>query len=128
MRKLLISLLLASAAASPALAGPRDHNDRDAARAERQQAHEDARAARDDARASRESNRPQFNGGGPQQFARPNGGGGNGPDRPQFAGRPDRPQFDGRPDRPDRPDFAGRPDPRGFANDRAERDAARQQR
>ena len=109
MRKLLISLLLVSAAASPALADPGDKADRQAARAERQQAHEQARAER-----SAPAERPQFNGrgpsvapgGGPQQFVR-GGGGGNGPDRPQFAGRPD---------------------PRQAEAFRGDRDAARQQR
>ena len=46
MRKLLISILLASAAASPALADRPDHTDRDQARAERQQAKEQARTER----------------------------------------------------------------------------------
>ncbi|HTE83906.1 MAG TPA: RcnB family protein [Dehalococcoidia bacterium] len=59
MRKLLISLLLASAAATPALAGPRDFTGRQDARAERQQTRDNARAdrqqSRDDARAERSS-------------------------------------------------------------------------
>lgn len=59
MRKLLITILLASGAATPALAGPRDFTDRPAARAERQQSRDDARAerqqSRDDARAARSS-------------------------------------------------------------------------
>ena len=55
MRKLVISLLLASAAATPALAAPRDFTDRSADRAERQQARDDARAERSN---DRSSNRP----------------------------------------------------------------------
>jgi Ni/Co efflux regulator RcnB len=69
MRKLLISLLLVSAAASPALADRPDHSDRDTARAERQQAKE---AAHDSARSERSERagpvvqvqRPQFTGQG----------------------------------------------------------------
>jgi Ni/Co efflux regulator RcnB len=53
MRKILITLLLASAAASPALAGP--HNS-----ADRQQAREDRVQARDDARADRSADRPSY--------------------------------------------------------------------
>ena len=48
MRKLLISFLLASAAASPALAERPDDSDREAARAERQQAREDRQSAREE--------------------------------------------------------------------------------
>jgi Ni/Co efflux regulator RcnB len=76
MRKLLISLLLASAMATPALADPGDHSDRQAAHEEHQQ----ARAERQE-RAT--SERPQFNGhsnfngatngGGQQSFARSRG-------------------------------------------------------
>lgn len=51
MRKLLISVLLASAVATPALAAPAD---RDAARAERQQAREDRQEAREDQQKARE--------------------------------------------------------------------------
>ncbi|MGN6057558.1 MAG: RcnB family protein [Sphingomicrobium sp.] len=58
MRKFLIPLLLASAAATPALADPGDHHDRDNARAEHQQ----ARVERQESRSSGE--RPQFNGRG----------------------------------------------------------------
>jgi hypothetical protein len=128
MHKILISLLLASAAASPAIAGPRDHSDRDAARAERQQAHDGAKSERAERPAPPQAQQhPQFVG-------RPGGGGG--PDRPQFVARPaggggpEHPQFD-RPengDRPDRPQFAGRPDARNSDGNRAARDAARQQR
>jgi Ni/Co efflux regulator RcnB len=81
MRKFLVSLLLASAAASPAIAGPRDHSDdsqqthenRQQAHEERQQAHDEARAERSaptfapQARMQRQpeqfAGRPQFNGG-----------------------------------------------------------------
>src|SRR5947207_7468938 len=48
MRKVLISLLLASAALSPALAQRPDDSDREAARAERQQAREDRQSAREE--------------------------------------------------------------------------------
>jgi Ni/Co efflux regulator RcnB len=47
MRKLLLSLLLASAAVSPALASPADRDAREQARADRQQARSDARPARE---------------------------------------------------------------------------------
>jgi hypothetical protein len=64
MRKVLISILLASAAASPALADPTNWSDRQAAREERSQAKEDRQAARDTARAERPAaqaeQRPQF--------------------------------------------------------------------
>jgi Ni/Co efflux regulator RcnB len=71
MRKLLISLLLASAAASPALADRPDHSDRDAARAERQAAHDSARAERSDRPV--QVQRPQLT--GQPHFERTNGGG-----------------------------------------------------
>jgi hypothetical protein len=57
MRKLLISILLASAAATPALADP--PKDRDQAREERQQAREERQQARQERQQSR-SERPQF--------------------------------------------------------------------
>jgi Ni/Co efflux regulator RcnB len=87
MRKFLITLLLASAAASPAFAGPRDgsdnnqqtHEDHQQAREARQQAHEQRAQARDEARAER-SQRPEFV---PQARMQP---------QAQFAGRP---QFNG---------------------------------
>jgi hypothetical protein len=60
MRKLLISLLLASAAASPAIAGPRDWSDRQQAREDRQQAHDDRAPQRDEARADRSAERPSY--------------------------------------------------------------------
>jgi hypothetical protein len=62
MRKLLISLLLASAVATPALARPGDDNDRQAASAERQQARAEARAERSErSERSVDVQRPQFN-------------------------------------------------------------------
>jgi len=98
MRKLLISILLASAAASPALADRPDHSDRDAARAERQQAHESARAERSE-RSERpvQVQRPQLieqshfdrsNGGGQPQVQAVQGGGDRrgGWDRSRFEG------------------------------------------
>lgn len=54
MRKLLISLLLASAAASPALAAPRDWSDRQQTREDRQSAREDRQSAQDDRQSARE--------------------------------------------------------------------------
>jgi Nickel/cobalt transporter regulator len=67
MRKFLISLLLASAVASPAFAGPRDSSDREQAREDRQQAHEERvqvreerQQSRDDSRGDRSANRPSF--------------------------------------------------------------------
>ena len=53
MRKSLISLLLATAAASPALAAPNDDNDRDQARAERQQARSERQQQREQERSER---------------------------------------------------------------------------
>ena len=70
MRKLLISLLLASAAATPALAEPGDHHNRDSNRAEHQQ----ARSERQEHANS--SERQHFNGnegGERQNFARSQG-------------------------------------------------------
>ena len=61
MRKILLSLLLASVAATPAVAGPRDDNDRKAERAERQQARQESHQERQQARPER-AERPQFNG------------------------------------------------------------------
>jgi hypothetical protein len=73
MRKILISLLLASAAATPAIAGPRDFSsqshedrqqareDRSQAREERTQAREERTQSRDSARAERQADRPSFN-------------------------------------------------------------------
>ena len=78
MRKFLVSLLLASAVATPALARPHDSSDRQQAREERQQAREERQAAKAESRSERaaparvERNveprqqfvaRPQFNGG-----------------------------------------------------------------
>lgn len=85
MRKILISLLLAGAAATPALAGPHNwynqqtQDERQQARSDRQQAREERQQARQDARADRADNRAnvnarQFNGPGPQY------------ERPQFNG------------------------------------------
>jgi Ni/Co efflux regulator RcnB len=59
MRKLLISILLASAAATPALADP--PKDRDQAREERQQAREQRQQSRQDARSERQQSvQPQM--------------------------------------------------------------------
>ena len=60
MRKFLVPLLLASAAASPAIAGPRTWSDRQQAQADRQQAREDRAQSRDDARSDRSSDRPSY--------------------------------------------------------------------
>lgn len=54
MRKILISLLLASAAATPALAAPRDWSDRQHAQEDGQSAREDRQSAREDRQAARE--------------------------------------------------------------------------
>ena len=86
MRKFLIPLLLASAAASPALAGPRDwsdnhqqsQQDHQQVREERQQAHEERQQARAEARSERSA--PTF---APQERMQRQ--------TQQFAGRP---QFD----------------------------------
>ena len=53
MRKLLISLLLASAAATPALADPPTREERQRAREEREQAREERQQSRQDARSER---------------------------------------------------------------------------
>ena len=91
MRKLLISLLLASAAVSPALADPNDHDDRRAAKAERSQAREEARSEPRGDRGRNEQ-RPQV--AGQPRNDRSNGNGGQ---PQQFAGRPNL-QPNGRPD------------------------------
>ena len=82
MRKLLISILLASAAASPAIAGPRDTSDQRQSREDRQQARQEAREqqqqAREQVRVDRSAAiqqrqdlaaRQQFNGAQRQQQA-----------------------------------------------------------
>lgn len=79
MRKILITLLLASAAASPALAGPNDQSDKQQARAERQQVKEGRQQARNEARAERQQ--------APQREFQPQGQ----PPRQAFEGR----QFNG---------------------------------
>ena len=72
MRKLLISLLLAGAAASPALAAPNDETDRAQARQERQQAREAKQQAREQSRAERPSNFERPNNVERPQFVQPN--------------------------------------------------------
>src|SRR3982750_3258785 len=104
MRKLLISILLASAAVTPALAAPRDNSDREQARADRQQAREDRQQAREEARPERsnEVDRSQY--------------------RPERQTVSERPQFTPPPApvQVQRQNFAGRP----VLNDRnASRDA-----
>src|SRR4051794_17104461 len=66
MRKLLISILLAGAAASPALASPKDDADRAQAREERAQAREERQQAREQVREERANNAVER-----QSFARP---------------------------------------------------------
>jgi hypothetical protein len=66
MRKVLIGLLLAGAAATPALAGPHKwSNDQQQSQSDnhnnRQQAREERQQARQDAREERSNNRPSFN-------------------------------------------------------------------
>lgn len=63
MRKLLISLLLASAVATPAIAGPRNWSDRQQAQSDRQQAREDRQQVREErqqVREDRSAERPSF--------------------------------------------------------------------
>jgi hypothetical protein len=59
MRKVLISLLLASAIATPALAAPHRSSDRDSAREERQQAREDRQSAREEKQQSAREERSE---------------------------------------------------------------------
>jgi len=113
MRKFLISLLLAGAAATPAIAGPHDWSDRQSAQEDRQSAREDRQSAREDRQSARQesaqphqqsrgdrpdnANRPQFSAPGgyaPQgRFQQPafTGGGGE-----RANVRSDRGNFDGR--------------------------------
>src|SRR5689334_11684410 len=97
MRKVLISLLLAGAAATPALAQPHDPSDRQQAREERQQAHEERQQARQESRSERAAERPSSTPRNveapparPQFVGNPNGGqdrGGRGADRGNFSGQ-----------------------------------------
>jgi len=57
MRKFLIALLLAGAAAAPAIAGPHDSPDRDSAREDRQSAREERQSSRQSAHEERQSSR-----------------------------------------------------------------------
>lgn len=85
MRKLLISILLASAAAAtPALANPDEPSSRQQARGERQQAREQARSERREAREQMRSERSQ----GPTEVR---GGSNDGPSVRSFGGG-DRPE------------------------------------
>jgi Ni/Co efflux regulator RcnB len=93
MRKFLIGLLLAGAAATPAIAGPHDKSDRQQAQEnrqqtqnDRQQTHQERAQARQDARSERSDNRPAVS--GPHYQPQP-------PAQQQMVNRP---QFD-RPDR-----------------------------
>lgn len=104
MRKLVFSLLLASAVATPALAGPGDSNDREKTRAERQQAREERQQSRSDARPAREQRVDRSAG-----FVRPT------PEAPRNNGFV----------RPDSPAAVARPNIDAY---RAQRDAAVQQR
>ena len=74
MRKLLMTIFLASAAVSPALADPDDRAERQAARAERQQAKEEARAERSERAAPVQAVRPPVNGQGHFDGAQQGGG------------------------------------------------------
>ena len=116
MRKFLIPLLLASAAASPAMAGPRHDSDtqqvredRQQVREDRQQAREDRQQARSDARSERQEMRVERG----DQSARfggfSQGDGGQRSDQAARFGafsRPDR--ADSRPDRVERGDSSAR--------------------
>lgn len=108
MRKLFISLLLASAAASPALAAPTTPEEREQARAERQQARSDARPARESRSAAQPAREPR---------AAPSAGFVS----PQPANAPRTNNFV----RPDVSGGGGRPDVNAI---RAQRDATAQQR
>jgi Ni/Co efflux regulator RcnB len=105
MRKILISLLLAGAAATPAIAGPNNWSDRQQAQEDRQQAHQDRQQARDERQQAREERQSARE----EQRANFNGGQFNGNARPdrvnvqqqsvnaeRFNGRPDRGNFAGR--------------------------------
>jgi len=82
MRKILISFLLASAAATPALAQRPDPSDHQQTREERQAAHEERQQARQEARSERAAERPSFTGGqGPQASVQMQ-------NHPQFVGNP----------------------------------------
>lgn len=104
MRKFLITLLMASAAATPALAaGPRHDSDRQQAREDRQQAREESRAERPaPAPRTAPAERPQFQ---PQA------------ERPQLDQRAARPQLDQRAERPQFDQRAERPQFQPRAND-----------
>jgi hypothetical protein len=67
MRRFLISLLLASTAASPALAAPRDRDDREQTRSERQEARSEAKAERQQQRSEARSERSVERSGGQQR-------------------------------------------------------------
>lgn len=73
MRKLLISLLLAGVAATPALADPGDHHNRDNARAERQQARSERQSSSSEGRQFNGQARVNTNAGGGQPVVRSNG-------------------------------------------------------
>jgi hypothetical protein len=102
MRRILISLLLAGAAATPAIAGPHNwsnnqqaQEDRQQAREERQQARQERQQSREDARSERSDNRPSYNAHQyegqqqqqHQQFVRPDFNGQGGPQPQQFERR-----------------------------------------
>ncbi len=71
MRKVLISLLLASAFATPALAAPHRSSDRDSAREERQAAREDRQEARQEKQSAREERSDRSNTDARPQFQAP---------------------------------------------------------
>ena len=110
MSKLLLSILLASAVATPAVAGPRDNSDREQARVDRSAAREERQQARSD---SRESNAPRTERAAPPEAPR----GGGDFVRPEASGG-------GNYARPDTPRGGGA----NFDAYRAQRDAAMQQR
>ena len=87
MRKLLITALLASVAAAPALAAPAD---RDAARAERQQDREERQNAREERRETHQEARPERAEPSVETRARNN----DGPARVEAVGRVDRQNTD----------------------------------
>jgi hypothetical protein len=71
MRKVLISLLLAGAFATPALAAPHRSSDRDSAREERQAAREDRQEARQEKQSAREERSDRSNTDARPQFQAP---------------------------------------------------------
>ena len=107
MRKVFLTLLLAGAAASPALAQDYQSNHERPTRAERQQAREDRQAAREEARPEARPSR---------DFSRPAQGDFNRPSRPAEFAQPQAPQAP----RPDRNFVRQQQAPNGYAGNAAD--------